>query len=384
MQAVQTPVIPSVAALVAAHPGTISLGQGVVHWGPPEPAIDAYAGFTSRPELHKYQYVQGIPPLVDALAAKLGRDNGIDLSDREIVVTAGGNMAFLNAVLAVADPGDEIVLVRPYYFNHEMAIRMADCVPVLVDSDDRYLPDPDRIEAAITPRTRAVVTISPNNPSGAVYPERLLREVNELCRRRGVFHFSDEAYEYFVYGEARHYSPLSDADSHAHTIGLYSLSKTYGFASWRIGWMVIPAGLAEAVRKIQDTNLICPPVVSQCAAVGALEAGPEWFAPHHARLARTREAVLDTLRRCGEHVTVMPAEGAFYLLIRVDCALSPMQAVEHLVGNHRVACIPASAFGLDDGCWLRISYGALEGETVVEGIGRLVGGLDALAGQAGT
>jgi aspartate/methionine/tyrosine aminotransferase len=126
------------------------------------------------------------------------------------------------------------------------------------------------IEAAITPRTKAVVTVSPNNPTGAVYPESALREVNRICRERGVYHIHDEAYEYFTYGNARHFSPGSIAGSADHTISIFSLSKSYGFASWRIGYQVIPDHLFGAVNKVQDTVLICPPVVSQYAAVGAM------------------------------------------------------------------------------------------------------------------
>ena len=141
------------------------------------------------------------------------------------------------------------------------------------------------IERAITPRTRAVVTVSPNNPTGAVYPESTLRAVNTLCRDRGIFHIHDEAYEYFTYGGAGHFSPGSLPEAAGHTISLFSLSKAYGMASWRIGYMVIPEVLAEAVNKIQDTILICPPAVSQHAAIAALEVGRSFAAraPHAAR-----------------------------------------------------------------------------------------------------
>ena len=119
------------------------------------------------------------------------------------MVTAGGNMAFVHAVLAITGPDDEVILPVPFYFNHEMAIQMAGCRVVPVATDSRYQLDVDAIRAAMTPRTRAVVTISPNNPTGAVFPERALRDVNTLCRDRGIYHISDEAYEYFTYGSAR-------------------------------------------------------------------------------------------------------------------------------------------------------------------------------------
>ncbi|HEY2894503.1 MAG TPA: aminotransferase class I/II-fold pyridoxal phosphate-dependent enzyme, partial [Pirellulales bacterium] len=244
MQAVQQPIIALVGDLIRKHPGTISLGQGVVHYGPPPEALARLAPFLSEPSNHKYKSVDGSPELLASLEAKLHAENGIETgTNSRVIVTAGGNMAFYNALLAIADPGDEIVLLAPYYFNHEMAVAMANCRTVVVSLDTNYQLDLEAIAAAITPRTRAVVTISPNNPSGAVYSREVLTAVNQLCRDRGIYHISDEAYEYFVYGSQHHFSPGSLPGAAEHTISLYSLSKAYGMASWRIGYLVIPPAL---------------------------------------------------------------------------------------------------------------------------------------------
>ena len=165
MQSVQSPIIPVVGELIRNHPGTISLGQGVVYYGPPREAESELTAFWKDPENHKYKLVRGLAPLLDLVGLKLESENGVRLgADNALVITAGGNLAFTNALLAIADPGDEIILQTPYYFNHEMAVTMAGCRPVLVDTDSKYQLRPDAIAAAITPRTRAVVTVSPNNP----------------------------------------------------------------------------------------------------------------------------------------------------------------------------------------------------------------------------
>ena len=381
MQAVQTPIIPSVAALIRDNPGTISLGQGVVHYGPPREAIDQIGPFLADPENHKYKPVHGIPSLIEAISAKLRVDNGICLdSQNAIVVTAGANLAFVNALLAVTDLGDEIILQTPYYFNHEMAITMAGCHPVPVDTDEHYQLRPEAIRQAITPRTRAVVTISPNNPSGAVYDEAALREINEICRRHGLYHINDEAYEYFTYGDARHFSPGSVEGGSGHMISLFSLSKAYGFASWRIGYMVIPTHLFESVEKIQDTLLICAPVISQYAAVGALRAGREYCRSKLESIAAVRELVLQELESIQDICAVPAAEGAFYVLLRVNTTMGAMELVERLVRDFRVAVIPGTTFGLNEGCYLRVSYGALTEETAAEGVRRLVRGLTSIVG----
>ena len=175
LQAVQTPVIPVIAELMRAHPGAISLGQGVVNYGPPQSAIDEIERFLATPANHKYQGASGTPELLERIASKLEEENNVRVGaahGARLMVTAGGNQAFFNVALAILDPGDEVIMPSPYYFNHEMAVTMANARPVSVPTDTNFQLDLDAIEAAITPRTRAIVTISPNNPSGAVYPNR--------------------------------------------------------------------------------------------------------------------------------------------------------------------------------------------------------------------
>jgi aspartate/methionine/tyrosine aminotransferase len=372
MQAVQAPIIPIVGELIRQHPGTISLGQGVVNYPPPPQAIEQISRFLSKPANHKYQAVEGIPELRAAIAHKLETENGMDLSDRAIVVTAGSNMAFLNAILAITDPGNEVILQTPYYFNHEMAIKIASCNPVLVPTDENYQIQPDLIRQAITEKTRAIVTISPNNPTGVVYSESALRDVNAMCQSHNLFHISDEAYEYFTYG-VPHFSPGSLSSNHS--ISLFSLSKAYGFASWRIGYMVIPTHLLEAIQKIQDTNVICPAVVSQFAAVGALEAGRAYCQEKRVAIAEVRNIVLQELDAIRHLCTIPEANGAFYFLLNVQTDLDSMDLVKQLIHDHGVAVLPGFTFGLERGCYLRVGYGALEKETAIAGIGRLVKGL---------
>lgn len=375
----QSPIIPIVGDLVRSVPGTISLGQGVVFYGPPPQATERLAAFLANPANHLYSAVEGIPELREALTAKLRRENGIAMGPRQrVVVTAGGNMAFLNAILATVDPGGEVILPLPYYFNQEMAVSIASGRVVTVRTGDDFQLDPADVRRAVTERTRAIVTISPNNPTGAVYPEEVLRAINQICREHGIYHISDEAYEYFTYDDARHFSPGSIDDSDPHTISLFSLSKAYGFASWRIGYMVIPEHLAVAVGKVQDTVLICPPVISQFAAVGALDAGLAYARGQIAEIARARQAVLTELRQIESFCTIVPTPGAFYLLLRIRAALEPLGLVERLVREHRVAAIPGTTFGLHDDCYLRVSYGALRPAEVEEGVGRLVRGLRAI------
>jgi aspartate/methionine/tyrosine aminotransferase len=380
---VQSPVIPLVGQWAAAHPGTISLGQGVVHYPPPADVLQGVESFLSDPLNHRYKPVQGIPDLLALVQEKLARENGIAADPRtQLAVTAGSNMAFVNAILAIADEGDEIILPKPFYFNHEMAVTMLGARPRTVEPGPDMLPTLAAIEAAITARTRAVVTVSPNNPSGVVYPPQLLAAINRLCREREIYHISDETYEYFLYDGAAHFSPGSLPGGEDCTFSLYSLSKAYGFASWRIGYMTLPPQCLAAITKIQDTNLICAPAISQFAALRALEAGRAYCAGRLPSLARVRGRLLAALTALEPFVRVVPAQGAFYVLIELALDQSPLDVVERLIREHRVAVIPGSAFGLEGRCSLRIAYGALREETAQEAIDRLADGLVRLRDDA--
>ena len=379
MEAIQSPIIPVVGELIKNSPGTISLGQGVVHYQPPNTAMELLPKFLAEPKNHLYQAVVGIPELLKVLAAKLSIFNGIDINEENaIVVTAGSNMGFINAILAITSPGDEIILNTPYYFNHEMAIKMAGCHPVLVATDANYQLIPEAIAAAITDKTRAVVTISPNNPTGVVYSETALKQVNEICRERGIYHISDEAYEYFTYDGVKYISPGAFTGSHQFTISLFSLSKAYGFASWRIGYMVIPQHLLIAVKKVQDTILICPPVVSQYAALGALQVKDDYLKDNIGTIAKVREIVINSLQLLEDLCTITPANGAFYFFLKVHTKMNDLELVKKLIQEYKIAVIPGTTFGMEDGCYLRVAYGALQGDTAKAGIERLVKGLQSI------
>ena len=377
MAAVQMPTMGFVADLMRDNPGTISLGQGVVHYGPPHNALEAAHKAIELPESHLYGYVIGHADLREAFARKMLRENKLDLGF-EVVVTAGSNMAFFESVLAITDPGDEVILVSPYYFNHEMAVRIASCTPVVVPCGPQLVPDLDALARAITPKTRAIVTISPNNPTGVVYVPALLRDINTLCAANRLYHISDEAYEYFTFEDAEHYAPGSAHGAHAYTLSLYSMSKAYGMAGWRLGYMAIPPHLLPSVRKIQDTNPICPSLISQAAAIAALEEGAAYCRGYLDSMDKVRHMVLDALRRLGDCVSVSPSEGAFYVFVKVETPLDAKTLTARLIQDYRVAVIPGDTFGATNATFIRIAYGALQPETLSEAMDRLCSGLKAI------
>jgi aspartate/methionine/tyrosine aminotransferase len=379
LEQVQQPVIPVMGELIRQTPGTLSLGQGMVSWGPPEQVRQAVAAALQQGDsaLDRYGPVAGSEALREALGLWLQREQGLDLSASTLLITAGSNMAFNAVVQVLCDPGDELILPVPYYFNHEMAIRLAGGMPVAVEAG--VVPDPERLAAAITPRTRAIVTISHNNPSGAVFPRDVLAAINRLCAERGLLHISDEAYALFSYGGEPVWSPGSGAGSGSHTITLGSLSKSHGMAGWRIGWAVVPQSLMTDLAKVQDTILIHPPQLNQQAALGALAAGADWCRGQIQGLAARRQQVLDALSKPAAPWRLLAQpDGAFYALLQLQSSLSSDQAMEQLICQHRVALVSGSSFGLS-GCCLRLSYGMLDAAELSEALERLVAGLWSLS-----
>jgi len=377
--AVQTPIIPTINKLVSEHPGAISLGQGVSYYGPPPETYQAIEAQLHSKQLNAYGPVEGIPELIGALTQKLKTRNNITINnDNCVFVTAGSNMAFSSLVQVLTDPGDEIILLTPYYFNHEMAIRLVNANPVLVPTLDNYHPDIDAIKKAITTKTRAVVTVSPNNPSAAVYTQDELSIINALCEQHNIYHISDEAYEDFIHNDNKHFSPASLNNSEAHTISLYSLSKAYGFAGWRVGYMVIPNHIFTSLRKVQDTVLISPTIISQYAAIGAHQSAYSYIENKIREIKRSRKVCLEALNQTNLLASPAKSEGAFYIFAKLKTKQDDFSLAKALIQQHGIATIPGSAFKAGDGCYLRISYGALTSDTVTEGINILIQGLSKL------
>ncbi|MEB3307015.1 MAG: aminotransferase class I/II-fold pyridoxal phosphate-dependent enzyme [Cyanobacteriota bacterium] len=381
LTAVLEPVIPVVGDLVRRTPGTLSLAQGMVNWGPPPEVADAVmAALQQRgAALDRYGATWGDPELREAARHKLLSFNQLELDGSFLLITSGSNMAFQAVVQAICDVGSEVIIPLPFYFNHVMAVQLAGGVAVPVEAG--ALPDPELLAAAITPRTRAIVTVSPNNPSGRVLPPERLEAINRLCGERGLFHISDEAYDLFVHGAVPHWSPGSLRGSAAHTISLYSLSKGYGMAGWRIGYSAVPTALKPALAKVIDTLQVSPPGITQKAAVAALGSDPAWLSQQLISLAPRRRQLLAAV--AGWQAEGLPLrlwaepDGAFYGLLVIEApGISSDALMERLVLEQRVAAVSGRAFGFEPQgcCALRLSYGMLSEAELAEALERLAAG----------
>eukprot|EP00967_Tisochrysis_lutea_P034593 scaffold41344_cov32-Tisochrysis_lutea.AAC.2 len=374
-----TPCIVQMQEMLRGKEGVLSLAQGIVHWQPPPTALDAARIAAEDPTTCLYCADDGLPELRSALKDKLRHENGLVAS--EVMVTAGANQGYTNAVLALLDAGDAALLFRPYYFNHLMALQMTGSARELVlpDSTPELQPDVAALEhemearaAAGRPPIKLVTLVNPGNPTGVMVPRQTLERISALCEKYGSWLLVDNTYEYFEYkGEPRH-----ECIEGEHVLNLFSFSKAFGMMGWRVGYLAFPPRLLPQLFKVQDTVVICAAVASQRVALGALEAGRDWVNHRVASLDEQKALVLDALAPLGAG-SVQGGSGAIYLVVRLpDGAADDVAVVRWLCDVHRVALIPGSACGYPG--HVRVCYANLPLEKTKEAAARLKKGFEEL------
>jgi aspartate/methionine/tyrosine aminotransferase len=282
---------------------------------------------------NRYTPTQGIGPLREKVAQKLRQENGVEADPDTVLITSGSSGGIFLAFGCLLNPGDEIIIPDPYFVMYTQLAAFFGARPVLIDTYPTFQLDPDRVRAAITPRTKAILVNSPNNPTGAVYPESTLREIAAIAERNGVIVISDEVYEPFTYDGIRHFSVGS---AYPDTITLNAFSKSHALTGWRIGYASGPAAIIEKFKELQQYTFVCAPSFAQVAAITALAIGPSDEVQAY---ARRRDLIYDGLR---ESFEVTRPQGAFYIMPRV-AATDATAFVERAIANN-VLLIPGSVF----------------------------------------
>ncbi|AEB10798.1 pyridoxal phosphate-dependent aminotransferase [Marinithermus hydrothermalis] len=292
----------------------------------------------------KYTPPAGIPELREALAEKFRRENGLEVSPEETMVTVGGKAALYNIFQALIDPGDEVILIAPYWVTYPAQIELAGGVPVVVPTapEAGFIPDPDAVRAKVTPRTKALVVNSPNNPTGAVYPREVLEALARLAMERGFYLISDEIYEHLIY-EGTHFSPGQLAPEH--TITVNGAAKAFAMTGWRVGYAAGPKAVIQAAIKVQGQITTHATSIAQWATLEALTNPATQAFIQRARetFRARRELIVEGLNRLG-FPTPKP-QGAFYVMAdvsRID--LDEVKAAERLLEAARVAVVPGTDF----------------------------------------
>jgi aspartate/methionine/tyrosine aminotransferase len=337
----------------------ISFDQGVPWFGPPAEALKAAMERIAKSEADRYGMDEGNWNLRVMLASFL-KDMGI-LGTRpdDVIVTPGANQAAFIALACVADKYDEVILFRPYYFNHLMALQILGITPVIVDTDESYHIDPGLVEKSLTARTRAMIINSPANPTGAMIDLSALEGLAALARKHGIIIISDEPYLHFAW-DRPHISPLS-LDEEL-TIGLFSFSKSYGMSGWRLGWMKVPRPLVTHCIKAADTLHICAPVASQILGEEIMKGHRDSVQKFQPDMKKARDILAAELQPLAFRglIGAPRSEGGFYIFLRLEGPrCSGWDVASQLVKTRGVATVPGEPFGMEGAPYIRISYGNL-------------------------
>jgi aspartate aminotransferase len=358
----------------------VSLSTGEPDFPTPEPikqaGIDAIsANFT------RYTQSEGILELREAIARKFTEENGIATEARDVLVSSGGKHSIFNALTAICDPGDEVVIPAPYWVSYPEMVTLVGAEPVVVATSvaDRYKLSPSQLSAAITPRTRAIIINSPSNPTGVIYSPEELRALGEVIASSGAYLISDELYEKIIYDGNRHVSLGSLPSLRETAITVNGVSKAYAMTGWRIGYMTGPRDVISAAAKIQSQVTSNPSSISQKAALRAITGGPEDVEMMARAFEHRRDLICDLLSEIPDIRFPRP-DGAFYIFMDVSAYYSPeipdsLALSDYLLREHHVATVAGCAFGDDRA--LRLSYACSE-EDIREGIARIARGLAAV------
>lgn len=362
-----------VSALRAEGADIINLGQGVPGFPPVAAAVEAARQALEEPSVHVYSGDAGLLPLREALSWWLAEHNDLATDpETEIMITAGANQGFMLALLTLLEPGDTVLLPSPFYFNHEMSLRIVGAVPVEVPlrQEAGFQLNMADLEPYLEVQPRAAVVVSPNNPTGAVYDPEELQMITSVLASRGVVTILDETYQAFLYDGARHYSPGSIPEAHPQVITVGSFSKTFSLAGWRVGYLIAEADFVEQAIKVQDSMLVCAPVISQRAALGALHTPAEELTARSNALAERRQVLAQRLAEI-PHLDWHPTNGAYYAFVRAEGCLDSSALAWDLLERIHLAVVPGRYFGQNGEGYLRLSYGSVESWQLEEACRRL-------------
>jgi aminotransferase len=359
------------AELRAAGHHVIALGQAIPGFPPPPAAIRAAQNALAAGTAHVYSADAGLPSLRAALCARLRETHDIVATPDEVIITSGGNQAFMLAMMTLVDPGDEVLLPAPYFVNHEMTVRAIGAVPVEVPLNESrgFALGWDDLEPHVSSSTRAVVVCTPSNPTGAVVErEEMVRIARELATR-GVLLFADETYGRFVYGR-EFWSVAALPEWRENVILTGTFSKSFGMTGWRVGYLLADTGVTSQAIKIQDAMVICAPVLSQVAAEAALRESWDYPLSFHDQLIARRRVLVDGLQTIPRlHWT--PTAGAFFAFVRVDACTDSNQLALDILERAHVVTIPGASFGRSGEGFIRLSYGAATEDELREAVARL-------------
>jgi aminotransferase len=336
-------------AMVQSRAGVVSLGRGDPDLPTPAHIIEAAKRALDGGATH-YTHWQGRPDLREAVAEKCRRDYGVDVNGGQVIITAGSQEAMYVTFQTLLDPGDEVLMADRHYTSYPRGVHLAGGVPVLLPTREEtdFVIDPADVEARITPRTKLLVVVSPDNPTGAVIPPATIAELARIAVRHDLVVIADDIYEKFVYEGPPHASIAAEPGLDGRTIIINGFSKTYAMTGWRIGYMVVPRELLPSVEIVKHTLTICAPAVSQAAALAAMTGPQDCVAEMRDVYAERRRVLLDGFAPLG--MGGRWSRGALYVYGRVpDRSLTSYDFCVTMLERGNVLIFPGTGFGSGEG-----------------------------------
>jgi len=367
-------------ALQAQGEYVIGFGAGEPDFPTPEHIVAAAAAACLDPKNHRYTPAAGLPELRQAIAEKTLRDSGYSVQASQVIVTNGGKQAVAHAFAVLCDPGDEVLILAPYWTTYPESVALAGGTPVIVDGReaDGFRVTIESLQAALTPRTKVLLFVSPSNPTGAVYPPEEVEAIGRWAVEHGLWVVTDEIYEHLVYGSAVHRSmPVLVPELADRCLVVNGVAKTYAMTGWRVGWLIGPADAITAATNIQSHETSNVADVSQRAALAAVSGDLSAVAMMREAFDRRRLTIVSMLNDIAGVHCVEP-EGAFYAFPSVRGLLgkeiagrrpqTSAELAEICIEVAKVAVVPGEAFGAPG--YFRMSY-AMGDEDMIEGVRRL-------------
>ena len=320
----------------------IALSQAAPMDPPPPAMLAAMAEALADPATHRYGPVLGLPELRAALAARISGRYGATVSDSQIAITSGCNQAFCAVMATIAGPGDAVILPTPWYFNHAMWLQMQGVSVTPLPCGAGLLPDPEQAAALITPKTRAIVLVTPNNPTGAEYPAALMTAFRDLARAHGLALVVDETYADFHSRDGAPHDLFSDPDWDDTLVRLYSFSKAYRLTGHRVGALATSPARLRQIEKFLDSTTICPAILGQRAALWGLAHLDTWLAGERAEVLARRDAIA-----CG--IATLPGWqvkgcGAYFAYVEHPFAADSAAVARALVNGASLLVLPGTMF----------------------------------------
>jgi aspartate/methionine/tyrosine aminotransferase len=367
-------------ALKAAGENVIGFGAGEPDFPTPEHIVNAAAEATHHPAYHRYTPSAGLPELRAAIATKTKRDSGYDVEASQVLVTNGGKHALYNTFLTLLDPGDEVLVPAPYWVSYPEMIKLAQGVVKEVPTTEEtgFRVTVEQLEAAVTPKTKVLLFVSPSNPTGAVYPPEEVAAIGQWAQDKGLWVVTDEIYEHLVYGDARFSSmPVLVPELAERCVVINGVAKTYAMTGWRVGWMVAPTDVITSANNMQSHATSNVSNVAQAAALAAVSGDLAAVEMMREAFDRRRQTIYKLLNEI-PGISCYEPEGAFYAFPSMKGVLGrsiggrtvddTLQLAEVILEKAKVAVVPGDGFGAPG--YFRFSY-ALSDEDIVEGVTRI-------------